>query len=572
MRASLSHYLSKSLELREASNVFQREVEAAGVRLMGFAALAAGITAVAVTVTRLIAGAEGVVFASGPAVVAALFGWQAVTGARQMGWALIGGSTAVVVGFNLTGTSETLLPSALVVVLLGSIGILLRNPSMLVVTISNSALIAVAGLTWVEDGPDRAALLATMLAGFVVAGFVMWVVRVAGTVAIARYLRLFEENPVALIEQDWTGVAKAAAELGFDDLEDLRSHLQSHPELVADLAHEAVYTRVNRAAAELAGTSDPSQMLGPIPRERVNETSMEAMIAQIVAVCAETPKFEVVYQTLSYSGEPMWVEVRWIRPPPLGTARGIIVTAIRDITEEVNAREASTELIRAKDEFIASVSHELRTPLTAVVGLAGELEDAYRSIPEPERIELIGLIGSQSREMASIVEDLLVGARADIGQISIVLEVTNLAENLEHVVREFGWDDSIMHPTTAIAVMADPVRFRQILRNLIANAHRYGGGRRRIRGETTGELVEIEVRDNGPGVPVDERERIFEPYARAHSRPGITASVGLGLAVSRRLARLMGGDLVYEYDTESAESVFRLTLPAAPIDRLRSPG
>jgi signal transduction histidine kinase len=563
MRASLSNYLSDPRELREASHVFQREVEAAGVRLMGFAALAAGITALAVTITRLIIGAEGVTFASGPAVVAVIFAWQAVTGARLMGWAMIGASVAVVIGFNLTGTSETLLPSALVLVLLGSAGILLRDPGMLVVAVSNSALMVIAGLTWVEDGPDRAALLGTMLGGFVVMGFVMWVVRFAGTVAIARYLRLFEENPVALIEQDWTGVAKAAAELGFEDLDELRIHLQSHPDLVADLAHEAVYTRANRAAAELAGTTDPSQMLGPFPRERVNETSMDAMIEQIVAVCAESPKFEIAYQTLTYSGEPIWVEVRWIRPPPLGAARGIIVTAIRDITEEVNAREASTELIREKDEFIASVSHELRTPLTAVVGLAGELEYAYGNIPEPERIELIGLINSQSREMAAIVEDLLVAARADIGQISIVPEPTNLTENVDHVVREFGWADSIARPRGECSVVADPVRLRQILRNLIANAHRYGGGERRITGGRFGDTVEIEIRDNGPGVPTDERDRIFEPYARAHSLPGITASVGLGLAVSRRLARLMDGDIIYEYDGGSSESVFRLTLPAA---------
>ena len=76
MRTSLSNYLSNSPELREASHVFQREVEAAGVRLMGFAALAAGITAVAVTVTRMIAGADGVIVASGPAIVAVVFGWR----------------------------------------------------------------------------------------------------------------------------------------------------------------------------------------------------------------------------------------------------------------------------------------------------------------------------------------------------------------------------------------------------------------------------------------------------------------------------------------------------------------
>ena len=570
MRINLNRYLPDSHELREASNVFHQEIEAAGVRLMTFAAVAGGVTALAVTLARLFSASDGSAVAFAPLAVAVIFGSQALTGARQMGWALIGAAGATVIGFNLTGTSETLLPSALALVLLGSICILLRRPGTLTSISFIAALMVIAGLTWVDDGPDRAALLGTMLAGYTVAGFVMWVVRVAGTVAIARYLRLFEENPVALIEQDWTGVAKAVGELGFDDLGDLRSHLQSHPDLVADLIHLALYTRLNAAAARLAGVSDRSSLLGPMPRDRVNETSLDALVDQIVAVHAESDQFETVYETIDYAGEPIWVEVNWIRTPAIGPTAERVVTAVRDITEEVNAREASSDLIRAKDEFIASVSHELRTPLTAVLGLAGELEYAYDNIPETERMELIGLINSQSREMAAIVEDLLVAARADMGEISIVSEPTNMTESVDHVVREFGWADSIARPRGECSVVADPVRLRQILRNLIANAHRYGGGERRITGGRIGDTVEIEIRDNGPGVPTDERERIFEPYARAHSRPGITASVGLGLAVSRRLARLMDGDIIYEYDGESSESVFRLTLPAAAAGKPES--
>jgi signal transduction histidine kinase len=67
------------------------------------------------------------------------------------------------------------------------------------------------------------------------------------------------------------------------------------------------------------------------------------------------------------------------------------------------------------------------------------------------------------------------------------------------------------------------------------------------------------VRDNGRGIPLDERERIFDPYERAHDAPGLTASMGLGLTISRGLARLMGGDLTYRY--EGGESIFELLLP-----------
>jgi signal transduction histidine kinase len=109
--------------------------------------------------------------------------------------------------------------------------------------------------------------------------------------------------------------------------------------------------------------------------------------------------------------------------------------------------------------------------------------------------------------------------------------------------------------------VGDPLRIRQIVRNLIVNAQRYGGTRRRVVLSVSNDRVALEMRDNGDPIPLQDRERIFEPYTRAHQRPGVTASVGLGLAVSRRLARRMGGELEYVHD--GWEAIFRLTLPAA---------
>ena len=103
-------------------------------------------------------------------------------------------------------------------------------------------------------------------------------------------------------------------------------------------------------------------------------------------------------------------------------------------------------------------------------------------------------------------------------------------------------------------------RVRQIIRNLAVNAGRYGGDHRKaIIHEREGEAV-FEMYDSGEPIPDEARERIFQPYGRAHRAAGTTASVGLGLAVSRQLAVLMGGSLEYLYDEGS---VFRLALPRA---------
>jgi signal transduction histidine kinase len=111
-------------------------------------------------------------------------------------------------------------------------------------------------------------------------------------------------------------------------------------------------------------------------------------------------------------------------------------------------------------------------------------------------------------------------------------------------------------------VWADPTRTRQIVRNLLTNALRYGGTEVVIEARSDDAVTVLSVRDDGVGLPQSEWTRIFEPYQRAHDRPTQPASIGLGLTVSRQLARAMGGDLTYR--ASETGSVFELTLPCGP--------
>jgi signal transduction histidine kinase len=109
--------------------------------------------------------------------------------------------------------------------------------------------------------------------------------------------------------------------------------------------------------------------------------------------------------------------------------------------------------------------------------------------------------------------------------------------------------------------IADPLRLRQIVRNLASNANRYGGGSIKVRLSRPGRWARLEFHDNGTGIDPEDRQRIFLPYQRAHQRYGQPASVGLGLTVSRQLAELMGGSL--DYERIDGWSCFVLVLPAA---------
>lgn len=233
--------------------------------------------------------------------------------------------------------------------------------------------------------------------------------------------------------------------------------------------------------------------------------------------------------------------------------------------EQQTVRDQLETLARSKDQLIASVSHELRTPLTVVVGLADELNHGLDRFSETERDEIVALMARQSHDVADIVEDLLVAARASVGDIVIDRDGIKILDEVKRVVD----DQSALHLDTDVAIeidgepaiaIADASRVRQILRNLLTNAVRYGGDRILVNVTSSATEVTVEVRDNGSGIPMTFENRVFEPFARAHVERGQPNSVGIGLTVSLELAQLMEGDLVYRRD--KADTVFALTLPA----------
>jgi signal transduction histidine kinase len=249
--------------------------------------------------------------------------------------------------------------------------------------------------------------------------------------------------------------------------------------------------------------------------------------------------------------------------------RDVIFTIV-DFTAQKRAETVLAEQIRSKDEFIASVSHELRTPLTAVVGLVDELANPNSSIQgADERQELLEIVAAQSRDVAHIVEDLLVAARAAGGSLTtypesfdIVLAIRDVLHAVHADVDTVTGEDLMVH--------ADPARTRQIVRNLVTNALRYGTDPMRLIVNAHEGLVVVEMRDAGDPIAQGKRVSMFRPYERAHEASASNPeSVGLGLSVSRTLARHMGGDLVYEHD--GSESIFRLTLQPADRDGSRSP-
>ena len=234
-----------------------------------------------------------------------------------------------------------------------------------------------------------------------------------------------------------------------------------------------------------------------------------------------------------------------------------------DISDLHVANSRLRDLLRSKDELIASVSHELRTPLTGVMGFAEVLRDPNSGLSPSERQEMITSIARQGADLANIVEDLLTAAQVGADSLNVAQVPVDLRAQAAQVLE--GLDQQAVFPIELsgrpVQAVGDPARVRQVLRNLVTNALRYGGDTRKIVINQAGSSAQVIVRDNGSGIPEDKQYLIFEPYQRAHYDEGLTVSIGLGLTVSRNLAKLMNGDLTYH--RQHGETVFQLTLPLA---------
>ncbi len=377
-----------------------------------------------------------------------------------------------------------------------------------------------------------------------------------------RYQVLVERLPVPLIEQDWSRLRSWLEERRREGVTDIGAFLNSHPEQLTSAMRQIRVRGVNPAITGLVGRDGMKQGIDQGTAYGITHESMAPYVRQeIIGIWEGTGPLADDYVMAHDNGTEFWarLEAAEIEEGSIpGVDRVIVAT---DVTELKRTQAELGEQLRSKDEFIAAVSHELRTPLTSVLGFAELMQRGEEELSSGQH-DMLGQIASQAGEMAHIVEDLLVAARAEIGSIIIKPETFALTPAVEQAVADVDSDFPI-HTNGELIVRGDRVRTIQIIRNLATNAHRYGGDQRSAHVGSDGGYAVVEVRDNGAGIPQKDHERIFEPYTRAHDRPGMTASVGLGLTVSRQLAELMEGTVVYS--RESGLSVFRLKVPLAEL-------
>ena len=229
----------------------------------------------------------------------------------------------------------------------------------------------------------------------------------------------------------------------------------------------------------------------------------------------------------------------------------------RDLEQQLEKEQAVS---KTKDEFIANLSHELRTPLTGIYGFALELIDQAPNQDPLFSTELARLIAGESAELSRMVEDLITAATAEQDGLLVSMSEVDPSVEVGAVLEPLaatGYE--VLDRTESALIKADRLRLRQIIRNLVSNAQHHGGPRTVVVGRTVGDRYNIEVCDDGLGVPSELEERLFTRFIHEGSAPLTTGSVGLGLSIAQLLAERMGGTISYR--RESDLSVFAVSFP-----------
>jgi len=332
-----------------------------------------------------------------------------------------------------------------------------------------------------------------------------------------------------------------------------------------------------------------------LKRLGIGATALEGRLVEEVAPPAQAAQLNQAY-TRAWAGEVVafsfttsdGVELFISCRPRFedGIVREIIascveITALKQAEHELRAAKERAEAAdRAKSEFLAVMSHEIRTPLNAILGFASLLQQSPLSAEQHTWLETVAGSG---KTLLALINDILDFSKIEAGRLTLSPQPVTLASVLDAVLSMFGPRAAAkrlalrLHaaPDLPAAISTDEQRLRQILINLIGNAVKFtehGSVDLEVSvvapatAASAGAVVlRFAVRDTGPGIPADQRDRLFKPFSQLDSSSTRShGGTGLGLVICERLVRMLGGEIGYE-STPGAGACFFFTMRALPV-------
>lgn len=297
------------------------------------------------------------------------------------------------------------------------------------------------------------------------------------------------------------------------------------------------------------------------------KTLLEAVRLHEVAEIVELTRTEgrVVDQELRLSTEPeRWLQINAAALSSVDRRKLGVIVVFHDLTR-------TKQLERTRQEFVANVSHELRTPLSLIKGYAETLLDGAKDNPEVAT-KFLQTIDRNARRLDLLIQDLLIISSLESGRVSLAFGPVNLRSLTERMLADFKSRAEVRHVTLHSEVPdliahADEARLEQVLGNLLENAVKYGreSGTVTVGGRATSDgRLELFVQDDGPGIPAESLERVFERFYRVDkARSRDQGGTGLGLSIVKHIVQGHGGRVWVESEPGKGAKFYFTLKPVA---------
>lgn len=418
---------------------------------------------------------------------------------------------------------------------------------------------------------------------------------------ILAFLNIATESTRRVMAEQAQEDARAKAERAERRLKDVFADAPAFMAVLRGKDH--VFEYVNSAYYRLVGRRD---LLGRPVFEALPEVrgqGFEALLDRVLETGEPFIGREVAFSiTPTESGEPeeRYVDLVYYPITEADGSRSGVVAHGSDVTEHVRARRAAQQARaeaeqanQAKSQFLATMSHEIRTPINAVMGYADLLDAGIAGPLQDDQQRYVEGIQTSSRHLLGLVSDILDLAKIEAGEMVVgahEMRVQEVVEAALRIIRPQADEQGLTVEETwdcarDTEVVGDPDRIRQILLNLLSNALKFtdAGGTITVRCRSAdtapqdtalpgyGPWIVLEVEDTGRGIPLDQLGRVFEPFVQGESgHTRRSGGTGLGLTISRRLARLMAGELTASSEV-GVGSRFSLWLTPAVQERVAMP-
>lgn len=407
-----------------------------------------------------------------------------------------------------------------------------------------------------------------------------------------RYRTLFESSPIPLWEEDFSAVKVYLDELKASGVEDIERHLIENPLDYEECMRRIRIIDVNDATVQMYRADSKEQFLASVDLI-AHPDFIPVFAAEFAALAAGATRHAGEIRSWTLDGEELTIAFIAAVPPGYEDTLGRVLVSDMNLTEYRKAQrelqrlrtglesdverktkqlsEANAQLweaMVAKDRLLANVSHEMRTPLNSIIGFTGVVAQGLTGEVSEEAKRQLNMANRSGKQLLALVNDLLDLHRFENGQVqldSALVDVEELVHSTCEIVRPFARDKGLLvtcEVTRLPEVRTDEDRVRQVLLNLLSNAVKYTDeGSVKLSARAHKGELKLSVADTGKGIAQDDLERVFEAFHQlAPTREAKHTGAGLGLAISREIAELLGGTLTVT-SAPGEGSVFTLALP-----------